>query len=346
MPINFDLIEPAVLTGYVRDVPFPANFTLSTWLPNQNIGDIEAAFTTLERVNRTAMYRAYDAETPIGKRDSFSRKRISLPPLGQKTVVGEEERLRLAAIQSGGDNTVALINAIYDDAEINTRAIYARMELARGQVLTTHKFTLSGENQLQGIEADFGVDNSHRPTASTLWSDHTNSNPLEDLRTWVDLVTDDGGEVPAYMLTSRQVVGNLLRNVNVRNLVSSLAGTPTMVTRTQLASVLDAWDLPQLVQYDTQVSVAGSSTRVIPANRVILLPANPASLGRTFWGTTAEALELVGGTNPQLTFSEAPGLVGMVMKEGDPVRTWTKVTAIGMPVITDPKRILTAQVLA
>lgn len=346
MPLNFDLIEPAVLTGFVREVPWPANFTLDTWLPNRNIGDIEAAFTTLERTNRATVYRAFDAETPIGKRDSFSRKRIALPPLGQKTVVGEEERLKLAAIQSGGDNTYALVRAIYDDAALNARAIYARMELARGQVLSTHKFTLSGENQLTGIEADFGVDSSHRPTAATLWSDYDDSNPLADLRTWSDVFTDDSGEPPAYALVSRTIVGHLLRNDEIRAMVSSLAGTPEMVTRAQLAQVFDAWELPQLVEYNTLVSVGGSSTRVIPANKVVLLPQDPATLGNTFWGTTAEALELVGGTNPQLTFEEAPGLVGLVMKEGDPVRTWTKVTAIGMPAITDPTRILTATVLA
>lgn len=341
--LNFDLIEPAVLTGFIRELPAPAQYTLNTWLPDRNIQDIEAAFTTAFRRNRAAMFRAYDAETPIGQRDDFQRQRVALPPIGQKTLVGEEERLRLEMLRSGGDNTAALIQALYNDAQINTQAVLARMELARGQVLTTGKFTLAGENNLNGIEADFGVAGSHLPTAPTEWDDLTTSDPLENMRDWADLYTDDAGEPPAFALTSRQAIGNMLRNENIRSNFATLGGTPSVITRAQLAGLLDANDLPQLVEYNTQVyTYAGVSTRVIPVNKMIYLPQNPASLGNTFWGITAEALELVGMNNPQLTFAQAPGLVGTVTRSGDPVRTWTHVAAIGMPVLAAPEKLLTA----
>lgn len=342
MALNFDLIEPGVLTGFVRELPVPANYTLSTFLPNHNISDIEAAFTTAFKRNRAAMFRAYDAETPVGERDNFSRSRVSLPPLGQKTLVGEEERLRLEMLRSGGDNTASLILALYNDARINTEAVLARMELARGQVLTTGKFTFAGENGLKGIEADFGVPSSHMPTAPDPWTDHVDADPLEQMRDWVDLYVDDAGEAPAYALTSRQAIGHMLRNEKVRSRYATLGGTPSVITRSQLAAVLDSEDLPQLVQYDSQVYVNNTATRIIPANKMIFLPQTATALGETYWGVTAEALELVGLNNPQLTFAQAPGLVGMVTKEGDPVRTWTKVTAIGMPVIADNQKLLTA----
>lgn len=342
MALNFDLIEPGLLTGFVRELPVPAAYTLNTWLPDRNIGDIEAAFQTAFKRNRAAMFRAYDAETPIGERDNFQRSRVALPPLGQKTVVGEEERLKLEMLRSGGDNTGSLIQALYNDARINTEAVLARMELARGQVLTTGKFTFTGENGLKGIEADFGVQSSHLPTAAAAWNDYDDADPLEEMRDWADRYTDDAGEPPAYALTSRQAIGHMLRNDKVRAAFATLGGTPSVITRSQLAGLLDANDLPQLVQYDSQVYVNNAATRIIPANKMIYLPANAAALGNTFWGVTAEALELVGLNNPQLTFAQAPGLVGMVTKEGDPVRTWTKVTAIGMPVIADANKLLTA----
>jgi hypothetical protein len=348
MALNFDLIEPGVLTGFVRELPVPANYVLNRFLPDQNIGDIEAAFSTAFHRNRAAMFRAFDAETPIGERDNFQRSRVALPPLSQKMLVGEEERLKLEMLRSGGDNTNALIQALYNDARINTEAILARMELARGQVLTTGKFSFAGENGLKGIEANFGVDTtggtpgSHLPTAPTAWTDFTDSDPLDDLRTWTDTYVDDAGEPPAYFLTSRQAIGNMLRNAAVRSRFATLGGTPSVITRSQLAAVLDSEDLPQLVQYDSQVYVAGTATRIIPANKGILLPANAGSLGSTYWGITAEALELTGLNNPQLTFSQAPGLVGMVTKEGDPIRTWTKVAAIGMPIIADANKLLAA----
>jgi hypothetical protein len=342
MALNFDLIEPGVLTGFVRELPVPANYTLNTWLPDRNVGDIEVAFETAFKRNRAAMFRAFDAETPIGERDNFQRSRVSLPPISQKMLVGEEERLKLEMLRSGGDNTGALIQALYNDARINTEAILARMELARGQVLTTGRFTFAGENGLKGIEADYGVQSSHLPTASVAWTDHGTADPLEQMRDWADLYTDDAGEPPAYALTSRQAIGHLLRNDAVRANFATLGGTPSVITRAQLAGLLDANDLPQLVQYDSQVYVGSTATRIIPANKMVYLPQNAASLGNTMWGVTAEAMELAGLNNPQLTFAQAPGLVGMVTKEGDPVRTWTKVAGLGMPVISDANKLLTA----
>jgi len=101
-----------------------------------------------------------------------------------------------------------------------------------------------------------------------------------------------------------------------------------------------------MITLPPSINVGTTATRPVPANRFIMLPATPTDLGATYWGVTAEALELAGGQNPGIAFSQAPGLVGVVMRDGDPVRTWTKVTAIGMPIIRDPKRLMVAEVLA
>lgn len=343
MALNYDYVTPAALTGYVRAVPTPAQIQLERYLPTRQINDIEAIWNEVTRTNRAATYRAFDAETPIGQRDSFSQKRIQLPPLGQKTVVGEYERLQLERMRTGGNADQAIVDAIYDDAEINTRAVLWRMELARGDVLVDGKFTLTGENGLT-IEADFGVPGSHIVAPSTLWTVYASATPLADLRAWVQLYIDDNGEAPGRMLMSSKRVTDLCLNAEVRALAATTFGTPSIVTPGQLQQVLSAQGLPPIETYDSQVDVAGVTTRIIPQDRVIFLPANPADLGYTAMGITAEALELTGGNNPQLVPAQAPGLVGVVMKDGDPVRTWTKVGAVGMPILTNPKLLLVADV--
>ncbi|MFI7608790.1 major capsid protein [Micromonospora sp. NPDC049366] len=339
--IDFDLVEPAVLTGYVRNLPGPANLTLNRWLPDRTIGDIEVAWNTLFRTNRAAKFRAFDAETPIGKRDSFQRQRVALPPVGQKTVIGEEEQLQLERVRSGGDNTARLVEAVYNEAELNTRATLLRMELARGDVLTDGIVSIT-ENGLT-IEADFGVPAGNKVTAGTVWSNYTDSDPLTEMRSWADTYTDTAGEEPAYALTSRSVVGHLLRNDTLRAMAGNVNGIPPILTRQQLNAILDAHDLPQIVEYNTQIDVDGASARPIPTDRMIYLPQGP--VGYTAWGITAEGLALASGENPSLEFTQLPGLVGVVMKEGDPVRTWTKVAAVGMPVIEDGRRLFVADVL-
>lgn len=340
--INLDYVDPVVLTGFVRNVPTEANFTLNQFLPDVYLGDIEAAWDELVQTNRAAKFRAWDAETPIGKRDYFERRRVEMPPISQKTVIGEYERLNLERLRAGGDNRNRMVTAIYNEAATNVRAVRARMELARGSVLSTGRFTLS-ENGLQGIEADFGIPGSQLVTAGVLWSDHANSDPIMDLRAWVDQYIDNGG-TPGQIVTSRQVVGDLTQNLKIRQLASSMAGTPSMITRAILNNVMDANDLPPITTYNTQIDVDGVATRPMPANKLSIVPANPRDLGITAWGITAEALELAGQQNPGIAFQDLPGLVGVVMKDGDPVRVWTKVSGTGMPLITNGRRLLVATV--
>ncbi len=343
-----DIIEPAVLTGFTREVPYPANLVLNRFLPDRQIQDIEAAFDQVTRTNRAAKYRSWDSEVYVGSRDTFRRSKVKIPPLGVKRLITEQERLMLERISTGGDNRFGYIEAIYNDAETGAREVYNRVEIARGDVLVDAKFTLQNEHGLT-IEADFGLDPSHLVNAATVWSNHAGADILQDLKAWVDLYVDETGERPGYMVTSNTVVNNMLLSDQIRALFyrgQTLGGTPELITQQQLNQVLTAYGYPAIFEYNTRIDVDGANTRVIPEDKVIFLPTDPASLGWTAWGITAEALELAGQQNPGLSFEELPGLIGVVMKEGDPLRLWTKVGATAMPMITDPRRLLVADVLA
>ncbi len=342
MSTVLDIVDPAELTSFVREIPRPANQILNRFLPDRTIGDFEATINQATRVNRAATFKTYDAETPIGKRDTLSTRKVTLPPIGQKTVVGEWERLKLEQIRSGGDTSAALVDAIYDDAEVNTRAVRIRMELARGDVLSHGQLTLE-ENGLV-LEADWGVPADNFVAAAVPWSDSENATILADLRSWVQQYVQVNGERPRYLLTSEQVFSAMLLSEEMRQLAGSLLGTPSVISPQQLQATLEAHLLPTVVTYDSRYDVDGTPTRAIPDNLAILLPADASTLGYTAWGITPEALELAGGSNPALNYSNAPGLVGVVIKEGDPVRTWTKVVGVGMPILTDPNRLMVADV--
>jgi len=344
-----EYMPPTTLTGFVREVPYPSNLQLANYLPDRFVGDIEAAMDQVTRTNRAAQFRAWDSETPVSRRDSFTRSRVKLPPLGVKLPIGEYERLMLERARTGGDNRDAYVEAIYNDAEQLTREVYNRMELARGDALIDGKFTIVDENGLKGLEADFGLPGTHLVAPIVPWSTTASATPLTTLKTWIELYQDDAnGDLPGIALTSRKVINNLLMSAEIRDLFyrgDAVSGGPNLLTPAQLNTVLTAYGYPPFVAYDTKIEVDGTATRVIPDDRVIFLPSDPSSLGFTAWGVTAEALELASGQNPGLLFSELSGLVGVVLKEGDPLRVWTKVGAVGMPIITDPKRLLVADVL-
>ncbi len=348
MPIIDDYVEPTVLTGFVREVPTPSNLMLAQFLPDRNIGNIEAAIDKVTKTNRAAEFRSWDSETPVGQRDSFSRSKVKLPPLGQKLPISEQEHLMLERVRTGGDNRNGYVQAIYDDATTLANNVRRRMELARGDVLTDGKFTLTDEHGLT-LEANFGIPSGNLVTAGVVWSDHDDATPLLDLKAWIDIYVELNGERPGKILTSNTVVNNLILSGEIRELFyrgDVLSGSPNLVTEAQLQQALTAHRIPPIIEYNTKINWNGSNQRVIPEDKLIFLPENAADLGYTAWGVTAESLVLATGANPGLLFEELPGLVGVVMVDGGPGQSWPKVAAVGMPLIADPDKIMVADVLA
>lgn len=334
----YDLAEPQELQGFIRNIPFPT-FTLEQFLPNETLDDIEYRFIRDDTVDQdVAPYRAWDAEAAIGSRQGLSRIMGEIPPISKKIRLGEEQRLRLRSLQLGGD-TGALVARIFGDAANMTRAVQARVEQARGRALYDGKFVVNENGFIQTL--DFGIPGGQRVTAATVYT-----NPaaaiITELRSWMDLYVDTNGIRPGALLTSTAVVTSMLKNTEVRTMAASLAGTPSLVTRTTLDQVISSFDLPPIIVYDTSVRVAGSATRVIPNDRIVFLPPAGENLGRTFWGITAEALELA--SEGQIVATQAPGLVAVVDKTFDPVALWTKAAAVVIPIIANPKLLLTADV--
>jgi hypothetical protein len=147
------------------------------------------------------------------------------------------------------------------------------------------------------------------------------------------------------MIVNRAILSNLLNNTTLRAATGSLLGNNLLLTRPQLDQVFDAHMLPPIVMvYDSSVDVDGVSTRVLPANKVIFIPPAGQELGYTAWGVSATALELVGSKESELSFEQAPGIVGVVEKDGPPYRQYTFVDAVGMPVITQPNMLMVVTV--
>jgi Phage major capsid protein E len=343
MSLNEQYVDPVTLTGFVRAVPFPANFTLNQYLPDVTIGDIKAQIREIETTNRAAYFRSWDAETPITKRDGFTVSQVGMPPLGSKLILGEYERILIERLRTGGNNNGPIIEAIYNDAAIIAKEIRTRMEVARGQLLTTGKVTLR-ENGLM-LEYDAGVPGGNFNSASAVWSDTTNADPILDIRTAVEEYEALNGMRPGVAVCSPAAYSYVLLNTKIRALAATLAGAPAVVTRSQVNQVLGAHELPPLVSYAAKANVNGSDVDILDPTKVLFMPSNPRDLGYTGWGITAQGLMLAGGGNPRIAFSEAPGLVGVVETTGDATRIMTSVHAVGLPLLEQPKRLLVLDVL-
>lgn len=339
MLINTDYITPIELTGYIRQAfaDLQVNqFTLARYLPNNSVDDIDfRAVRGGAGLVEAGEFRSYDTESPIGSRPGITRISGELPPLSRKIRLGEYDRLRTRKLDA------RIRDSILNDALAMTRALSARMELARADALVNGTVTIN-ENGLANFTVDFGRKAGHSVTAATLWTDPA-ATPITDLMAWKKTYVASNGSQPGVMVTSDRVLALLMQNGQVRNLVYPGANQPAIVTQDALMNVLRAFGLPSIELYDAQVSVNKTAQRVIPDDKVLLLPSagGPTQLGETQWGTTAESLEPEYGLSGT---ADAPGVVGGAYSTKDPVAVWTKAAAIGLPLLINPDLSFVADV--
>jgi hypothetical protein len=347
MRMIFDLVEPAVLTNYVRQYDnevLKNQLGLEQFLPNTPNPELEYRVTKNAFLDvDVAEYRPFDVQPTMTGRQGFERIRGELVPLGRQIPLTEEDHHRLRNLGNAqGAAAPGLIADIFADAERMTRAVQMRIEVARGQVLTTGKFTLAENNLF--MEADFGVYSGHAPTTGTAWS-NVAATILADLLTWQQLYVDDTGIEPGVILTSRKVLGYMFLNTQMREAAGFGGTTPSRLNVEMVDAIFAANGLPPVMLYDTKARINGVSTRIIPEDKVLFLPApgSGESLGATHYGITAEAMFLA--EEGQIEAEDAPGVVAVNYKNDAPVQTFTAAHAIAVPVMPNTQLVICADVI-
>lgn len=331
------------LTAFVRDVPVDASLPLVNAFPTITANTNTVNFAELVRRNRTARFRSFDGRIHVSARDAGTRAEVDLLPLSTSLSVGEYERLQVEFARTGGTNDSALVDAIYNDGENLTREIHARLEQAWGDVLTDGILTIN-ENGLVGFEADFGIPSDLKPTVATVWTSAA-ADIWGDLINWSETARAIGGARVGMIEVDISTLRLIRANESVIEAVYGTGSTAGRVSLEDLNTALaDEGAPPIVVRDESEVDVDGDAVAVIPEGQVIMRPVSLADLGHTRMGLSATALELVQSSKVDLAFSDAPGIVGVVIKEGPPFRQFTFVDAVGMPILSNPRRLLTTNV--
>lgn len=339
MPLWTDIIDPADLTGYVRESLAAIEArkgSLAHYLPNREVPDIQVRFVPGSNgLAAEAQFRAYDAEPTIGKKPSRRRVVLELPAIGQNIPVSEYDQLR-----NRGASDQAILDAILDVGNQVAQAVSDRMERLRGIVLSTGVATIP---ELATSDS-FGRSASHTVTAAALWDSSVTVSRLADLQAWSDVYEATNGVAPGSILLSRQAFRVLAQGDEFRtNLVG---GGSRPATVAQVNEVIEGAGLAPISVY-TRRTAAGP---VLPPKELLLLPepVDPAAwestqLGATFWGQTLTSTEGDWG----IAETDQPGIVvGVYRNEKPPMVAEVISDAIGMPVLANADLSLKATVLA
>lgn len=346
MAIWTDIITPQELTGYARAAlsDYEASRgTLARFLPNREVTDIVVRFVAgAAGLIDVADFRAYDAEPTIGSVPSRKRTTIELPAVGRNIPVTEYNQLR-ARNSSPSDQAVR--ETILNATDVAARAVADAVERVRGGVISTGIATITNEGGFSMADS-FGRSGSNDVTAGTLWST-TSADGLGNLTTWTDTYRDANGEPAGCILMSTRVLRAFSKLD--QNKIQLLNSASRPATTADVNSVVEGASLPPIVLYDRNVQIAGSKTKVLPDNKLFLLPApvdtdawQDTELGATYWGQTLTASM----PEYELADVEQPGLVvGAYRGDKPPALAEVISDAIALPTLANADLSFAATVL-
>lgn len=346
MAIVFDApLSPDAQTAYIREVPISRGNPLLGQVPITTQYDQFFEWSEITRKNQTAEYRSFDGRIKVTERDSLAGKRVPLAPFSDSLNLGEYERLQIEFKRLGGSREEAMVDAIYRDNDQLVAEMYNRMELAIGDVATDGKLTIN-ENGALG-EIDFAIPGGQLPTAGTVW---TNSAALilNDLIAYADVYKAANGVRPGRIILGSQALYRAMQtNTQLIGAAVGSASGKTRINERELADLLSSEGLPtQIDVHDGMVNHDGVDTKIIPADRMIMAPADLGEVIEFRFGLSATALELVDSNIAEMSFEESPGMVGVIEKQGPPYRQFVFVDAVGIPLLKDAKKLLIADVAA
>lgn len=339
MALWIDIIDPATLTGYVREALADIERrkgNLARFLPNRTVPSLSVRFIPGQSgLVVEAKFRAFDAEPEVGKKLGAKRITLELPAIGQEIPVTEYDQLR---IRDASDEVI--LEQILVTARSVAQAISDRMERLRGVVLRTGKATIAE----LGADDDFGRVGGHTVTASALWSALTSTSRLTDLQTWCDTYEATNGTPPGVILMSRRVSRVMAQGDEFKT--SLIGGGSRPATAADVNSIVEGAGLPPIEVYNRRTQAG----LVLPDNELLLLPepVDPSDwegtqLGATFWGQTLTSQEPDWGIEDV----EQPGIVaGVWRNEKPPMIAEVIGDAIGVPVLANANLSFKATVLS
>ena len=175
-----------------------------------------------------------------------------------------------------------LFAQLFDDIGFVYDAVRVRAEKMRAEILTTGQLSVN-ENGVQ-FTVDYGVPTANKVTPTTLWSDTTNSNPIQDMIDWKNAIDFE----PEGGIISKEIFDYLSKNVNVRKAIFGDNGGSRFVTLKTLNEFLSGLGLPKLaINKEKYRDASGNSQYFWTATKFVWVGSN---IGETLMGPTEEGV--------------------------------------------------------
>ena len=334
----FDIVTPGNVISYydsrmanqdtyMGEMLFPATKQLGTELTK--IGGRAGVPVELKA-------SAFDVQATFRDRLSVETRTQTMPFFKEGMRVDEKIRQQLLNLASAGNAQVLapLVRNIFDDTSNLLRGARVTRERMVMELISTGKIAIN--NNGVAMEYDYGIDEDYQKVkAAKAWSDTENSNPLKDMRDWVEDFKIRYGVTLGYAVMTSKTFSYIANNKNVIKQLYPTVTDPSglMIRNEQVKQlVLDTVGVRILINnniYATQVR--GANKKFFPDNVVSFLP-DSGVLGNMVFGTTPEEVDLLNSalTSARVQITDT-GVAVKTSVSYDPVNVNTIVSQICLP---------------
>lgn len=270
---------------------------------------------------------AFDVHAIPRARVGFDKLTAEMPYFKESTYIDEELRQELNMVLETGNQAYidSVMNKVFDDETRLLRGASASRERMRMMALTTGVISMTANGQ--AFAYDYGVD--HKGNAAVEWSDHTDSDPIEDIRVAKEQIQDDTGAVITRAMCDGATWRDIRNNEKIKKAVFVLTNGAGALSDQQLRNyIMDELEIEVLINDKRYQDEEGNTIKFMPANTFVMFP--DGDLGKTWFGTTPAESDLMTGSAANVSITDT-GVAVVTAQKVDPVQVETIVSMICLP---------------
>lgn len=256
------------------------------------------------------MPSAFDAKATFRDRPGFTKTETEMPFFREGFKIKEKDRQELLRATEANDPYLNMVLAnVYDDANNLIEGALVVSERMRMALLFPENGTPSITFKANGVDYSYNYDadgswkgvpgttqgNYFVLSGNALWTAAATSNPFNDFKTVKDFVIAKTGSEPTIALMNSTTFNLMAQSQAVKDRFLSVTGRSVgFISDNDAAAVIKDLTGIEPVVYDKQYKDEGGNVhKFVPDGYVSLLP--EGGLGATWYGTTPEEADLMGG---------------------------------------------------
>ena len=289
--VNPQSIALAASSDYSNSIPFLG----LQFFPEEKKAGVDLRWIKTHRnVSPVLAPSNYDALPVLRAREGIAVNDTEMPFFRESMQVTERDMIEIGRIADATDPYLAsALRGVYDDTTKLVRSAEVVGEVMRMQLLSAvnghPSIAISANGQTYAYNYDpdgsFATNNYDSYTSTKMWSDTTNSTPLDDMAN-AKRKQAARGYVSRYVIMTTKTFGYVRNNTQVKNaLLTTNAAATIFVTDDAVKNLIRDLLGLEIVIYDkTYIDFNGNTVSFFPDDTVAIIP--DAQLGRTWYGST------------------------------------------------------------